>query len=122
MIARSALVAALLAATPALAQAAPVHRVGAVTWHAARYAGKVVTVRGYLLARKTGYILFSDEPDGGISAHDLPVIGAGIGSVKAKTEYRLTGRFVKGGLKASNGNPYHLELSAAPESATGSGG
>lgn len=114
MISRNTLAAALLAAAPALAQAAPVHRVGAVTWHAARYAGKVVTLRGYLLAHRPGYILFSDEPGGKISAHDLPVTGTGIAAIKARRKYRLTGRFVKGGLKASNGNPYHLELTAAP--------
>ena len=55
--------------------AAPVHSVGAVTWHAKHFAGQVVKIRGYLLRHRKGYILFSDEPTGAVSRHDLPVIG-----------------------------------------------
>jgi hypothetical protein len=106
---------AAVLATPALAL--PIHRVGTVTWHPTRYAGKVVEMRGYLLRREKGYVLFSDEPGGKVSAHDLPVIGAGIDTIKARRKYLLTGRFVKGGLKAFNHNPYHLELTALPKPA-----
>lgn len=116
-----ALTALLLAALPALA-APPVHKVGAVTWHAARYAGKEVTVQGYLLRQHKGYVLFSDEPGGKVSAHDLPVTGPGAEQIAAKRKYRLTGRFVKGGLAAANGNPFHLELTAPPLPLSGPAG
>ena len=107
------LIAALALATPALAR--PIHSVGAVTWHATRYAGKVVEMKGYLLRRHKGYVLFSDEPSGGVSSHDLPVTGAGIDTIKPRWEYLITGRFVKGGLKAANHTPYHLELLGLPK-------
>lgn len=104
---------ALMLATPAFAL--PIHRVGHVTWHPTRYAGKVVEMKGYLLRREKGYLIFSDEPGGRISSHDLPVSGRGIDSIKGRHEYLITGRFVKGGLHASNHNPYHLELTAPPK-------
>lgn len=104
---------AALSATGAVAHET-VHSVGAVTWHAARYAGKTVTMKGYVLRRHKGYVLFSDEPGGTVSAHDLPVSGKGATAMRDRVEYRLTGRFVKGGLTAANGNPYHLVLTAAP--------
>jgi len=100
-----------VAASPAHAT---VHKVGAVTWHASRYAGRKVDIAGYVLVKKTGYVLFSDEPGGKVSAHDLPVTGTGIAALSLDKKYRLRGAFVRGGLKASNGNPYHLELTAPP--------
>lgn len=91
-----------------------IHKVGKVTWHAADYAGKAVALKGYLLEVHDGYVLFSDEPNGGISAHDLPVSGAGSETMVAGKLYLLHGTFLKGGLTASNGNPYHLALSVPP--------
>ena len=106
-------------AAPAIASEATVppivHKVGAVTWHAKTYAAQIVSVRGYVLALQDGYLLFSDEPTGAISAHDLPVEGPGTGTMVLKGKYVLVGRFVAGGLKASNGNPYHLELTTPPQ-------
>ena len=58
---------------PAAAAPAPIYTIGYVTWYAAKYVDQVVTLRGYLLAREKDYVLFSDEPKGKISAHDLPV-------------------------------------------------
>jgi hypothetical protein len=104
---------ALLLADAASA-AAPALKVGAVTWHATRYAAKSVRIIGFVLARDPGYILFSDEPNGSISAHDLPVTGPGITDMMDGKRYLLVGRFVKGGLQATNGNLYHLELTAPP--------
>jgi len=109
-------------AFPAIASAATVppivHKVGAVTWNAKKYLSKPVSVRGYVLALGDGYVLFSDEATGAISAHDLPVTGAGIETMVLKGKYTLEGYFVVGGLKASNGNPNHLELTAPPMSST----
>ena len=99
------------ATTPAVVT----HKVGAVTWHAKTYAAQIVSVRGYVLALEDGYLLFSDEPTGAISAHDLPVEGPGTKAMVLKGKYVLVGRFVAGGLKASNGNPYHLELTMPPQ-------
>ncbi|MBI1170263.1 hypothetical protein GC209_02585 [bacterium] len=92
-----------------------VHKVGKLTWHPAGYVGKVLAMKGYVLQAGDGYVLFSDEPGGAISAHDLPVQGTGFDQMKPGTLYLLHGTFVKGGLKASNGNPYHLDLTAPPE-------
>lgn len=97
-------------------------KVGAVTWHTARYAGKKITLRGYLLRREAGYLIFSDEAGGSLSAHDLPVTGTGLDSVEPRRAYTLSGRLVKGGLAAVNGNPYHLELSAPPVPTPAKGG
>jgi len=93
---------------------AVVHKVGAVTWHATRYAGHSVDIAGYVLVKRTGYVLFSDEPSGKVSAHDLPVTGTGVAALRLHKKYRLQGTFVRGGLKASNGNPYHLQLTMPP--------
>jgi hypothetical protein len=112
------LIAGLSVSGAAMAGQAIVHKVGAVTWHATRFVSQTVTIVGYVLARDPDYLLFSDEPTGAISAHDLPVTGQGIDQMQAGKKYVLVGRFVKGGLKASNGNDYHLELTAAPRSPT----
>lgn len=78
------------------------------------HASQVVTITGYVLAKDAGYVLFADEPTGKISSHDLPVIGPGIDQMQLTKKYVLTGQFVACGLRASNGNSYHLELAAAP--------
>ena len=104
----------LVAAATGESAAGTVHKVGAVTWHPKRYVGRVVDLVGYPLARNRGYALFSDEARGKISAHDLPVVGKGVAGLRTHMRYRIRGKFVRGGLHASNGNPYHLELTAAP--------
>ena len=92
----------------------PVRKVGAVTWHARQYVGQHVTLTGYLLALETGYVLFSDEPTGKISAHDLPVTGVGLDLLQPMRKYLIEGTFLDHGLEASNGNRYHLELTGVP--------
>jgi len=91
-----------------------VHKIGAVTWHAQHYVGQQVMLTGYLLARETGYVLFSDEPTGKISMHDLPVTGVGVDQLQSMTRYVIEGTFLDRGLQASNGNRYHLDLTAVP--------
>lgn len=106
-----------------LAQGAPasnaaavvIYNVGAVTWHAKKFTSQTLTIKGYVLAQSSGYLLFSDEPTGKISSHDLPVTGPGIEQMQLAKGYILVGQFVAGGLSASNGNPYHLELTAPPQ-------
>ena len=105
----SPLLASAEAATPAI------QKVGAITWHAAKYASKFITVSGYVLAKDADYVLFSDEPTGKISSHDLPVTGPGVEQLQLTKKYVLTGQFVAGGLHASNGSAYHLELAATPQ-------
>ena len=90
------------------------YKVGSVTWHAKKFAGQNLLIVGYVLRREAGYVLFSDEPTGAVSAHDLPVAGLGIEQLSITKKYLLSGKFVEGGLAASNGNLYHLELAAAP--------
>ncbi len=102
------------AATPAPV----VHKVGAVTRHAAKYAGQDIVLTGYLLAREPGYVLFSDEPGGRIGRYDLPVSGDGIDQLQPRTKYVIEGTFLDHGLTASNGNAYHLALTAPPQPAT----
>ncbi len=93
-------------------------KVGAVTRHADGFVGRHVVLRGYLLARKPGYILFSDEARGRISRYDLPVTGADIEQMAPMKRYVIEGEFLDHGLAASNGSPYHLELSAPPREAS----
>ncbi len=115
----AALAAALVvaAAVQPAASAPTVHKVGAVTRHAAKFIGQDVTMRGYLLARESGYILFSDEPGGRIGRYDLPVAGNGIDAIVPGKRYIIEGRFLDHGLKALNGNPDHLELTQPPQPA-----
>ena len=94
--------------------------IGTVTWHAAKFLGKSLVLTGYVLARGPGYVLFSDEPSGSVSRHDLPVEGAGIDGLEPKIKYVIAGRFVAGGIGA-NGNPDHFELSQAPAPAVSPG-
>ncbi len=89
-------------------------RVGAVTRHAERFVGQHILLRGYLLARSTGYILFSDEARGRISRYDLPVAGAGIDQMTPAKSYLIEGEFLRRGVAASNGSKYELDLSAPP--------
>ncbi|MBZ9708638.1 hypothetical protein FJ970_19460 [Mesorhizobium sp. B2-1-8] len=116
MFACSALAALMIltsAATSADAAGA-LHRIGAVTWQPKRYIGQELELMGFPLARHSDYVLFSDEAHGRISAHDLPVVGSGIAGLELHRRYRIRGNFVRGGLKASNGSQYHLELTAPP--------
>ena len=92
-----------------------VHKVGAVTRHAAKFIGQDVVMRGYLIARESGYILFSDEPGGRIGRYDLPVTGDGIDGIVPGKRFVIEGTFLDHGLTASNGNPDHLELTAPPQ-------
>ena len=94
-----------------------VHKVGAVTWHAAKFVGKDVVLEGYVLAKEPGYVLFSDEATGKITAHDLPVAGPGADTMQMAKRYVIEGIFLDHGLIASNGSPYHLELTALPAAA-----
>ena len=90
------------------------HRVGEITWHAAKFASQRVTVTGFVLARGDGYILLSDEPRGKISSHDLPVVGTGVDKLQLTKKYTLEGRFLSVDQAASNGSLYRLALTAAP--------
>ncbi len=108
--------AAVTAVQPA-ASAPAVHKVGAVTRHAARFVGQDVVMRGYLLARENGYVLFSDEPGGRIGRYDLPVAGAGIEQIVPGKPTLIEGTFLDHGLTATNGNPDHLELTKPPQPA-----
>jgi len=108
-----ALAATLALAAPALAET--VHTIGHVTWHPAGYVNHVVSMKGYLLKVEKGYVILSDEAGGDISVHDLPVTGPGWDSFLPGKLYLIHGRFVKGGLAASNHDPYHLVLTEAPK-------
>lgn len=111
-------VAAAITAAALPATAAPaIHSVGSITRHAKKFIGKDVVMHGYLLARRKGYILFSDEPSGRIGRYDLPVTGTGIDAILPHTRYVISGRFLDHGLTASNGNPDHLELTSPPQPA-----
>ena len=107
--------AVLVALTYPAVSAPAIHKVGAITRHAAKFVGQDVAMRGYMLARADGYILFSDEPGGRIGRYDLPVSGGGIDQIQPGKRYVIEGRFLDHGLKASNGNPDHLELTAPPQ-------
>jgi len=73
-----------------------------------------VIVEGYVLATEPGYVIFSDEPTGKITIHDLPVGGAGTDTMQPMKKYLIEGVFLDHGLKASNDSAYHLELVAPP--------
>jgi hypothetical protein len=109
----------LIAATvmPAHAASTPIHKVGALTWHAKKYSDQVVTVVGFVLVRDGSGVLFSDEPTGKVSMHDLPVTGPGVDQLRLAMKYVLQGRFVRDSSNGSNGNPYHLVLMAPPQQA-----
>jgi len=92
-----------------------VHKVGEVSWHAQTLIGQDVTIVGYVLAVEKDYVFVSDERTGKISAHDLPVTGIGIDQLRPAVKYVLQGKLLDRGLKARNGSPYHLELTAPPQ-------
>ena len=92
-----------------------VHKIGAVTWHAARFVNQDLVLTGYMLQRGDGYVLFSDEPNGAISAHDLPVTGVGLDLLLPKVKYILHGHFERGVRPTNNGNAYRFVLSSVPE-------
>lgn len=115
--ASAAVAIAALLTIPALAGDPAPLKVGAVTRHADGFVGQHVRLIGYLLAREPGYILVSDEARGRITRYDLPVTGAGIDGMLPLKKYVIEGEFLDHGLTASNGNAYHLELSAAPREA-----
>ena len=110
-IALALLIPSLLGAASA---AETVHKVGQVTWHPQTFLGKPVSIVGYVLAQEPGTVMFSDEPTGKVSAHDLPVTGTGVDTMALAGRYRISGIFVRSGLAAGNGNPYHLELTEVP--------
>ena len=99
---------------PSVTQTPTVHTVGEVTRHAQSFVGQTVFIRGYLLQRENGYVIFSDEATGSISSFDLPVTGQGIDLMQPNQAYLVEGTFLNQGLTASNGNLYHLELSSLP--------
>ena len=94
-----------------------VHKVGQVTWHPLKFVDQEIALVGYVLVREKDYVLFSDEPRGKVSAHDLPVSGAGFDQMELLKKYLIKGRFLDHGLAASNGNSYRLELTALPREA-----
>ena len=95
-------IAALLCVHAVASSPAPL-KVGAVTRHAAGFLGRHVLLGGYLLARETGYILFSDEPSGRISPYDLPVLGPGIDRMLPMKKILIEGTFLHRDVAASNG-------------------
>jgi hypothetical protein len=99
---------------PQVSQETPLS-VGSVTWHQKNFIGKQVFLVGYVLKKEKDYVIFSDEATGSITAHDLPVTGAGTSNLALKQKYTFKGIFLDKGLVASNGSIYHLELSEAPK-------
>ncbi len=95
-------------------QTLPIHTVGEVTRNDGPFVGQTVLLRGYLLQKESGYIIFSDEPTGSVSSYDLPVTGQGIDLMQPNQAYLIEGTFLAHGLVASNNSMYHLELSTSP--------
>lgn len=100
------------------AQAATIHSVGSVTWHLKGYFGKTVELRGYVLAIQPGLVLFSDEPTGAVSAHDLPIEGPGADRLVLHKRYLLTGTLTSDPVPAANGSRVHLQLTTEPVAAS----
>jgi hypothetical protein len=96
---------------------AAAHKVGEVTWHPQKFVDREIALVGYVLVREKDYVLFSDEARGKVSAHDLPVTGAGLDGMVTLKKYLIKGRFLDHGFTAGNGSGYHLELTAPPEEA-----
>ncbi len=90
------------------------YTVGAITRHAQQFVSQTLLIRGYLLKKETGYVIFSDEPTGTISSFDLPITGPGIDLMQSNQAYLISGTFLSNGLSSMNGSVYHLELSAPP--------
>ncbi len=93
----------------------PLHGIGQVTRHVSGFVGTIVRVQGYMLASEKTYAIFSDETGGAIGVYDLPVAGLGVEGLNFRQKYILQGQLIYGGLKASNHNKYHLELSTPPQ-------
>jgi hypothetical protein len=98
----------------ATAADAPPLKVGAMTWHPEKFVGKEVTLSGYPLSREKDYVIFSDEPKGRVSSHDLRVSGPGMEALQFHKKYQIQGKFLDSGSVAKNTNRYHLELTAVP--------
>ncbi|MDE2079250.1 MAG: hypothetical protein KGI73_02580 [Patescibacteria group bacterium] len=92
----------------------PVYTVGTLMNRGAYFANTMVQIHGYILKNEQGYSLASDESSGAVSARDLPVVGTALETLVPGKPYLFRGTLVKGGLAASNGNPYHLELENDP--------
>jgi len=96
------------------APGATIRSVGAVTWHVKGYIGKTIELRGYVLAIGPTLVLFSDEPSGAVSAHDLPIEGPGTDQLVLRKRYVLTGVLTGDAVPVTNGSRVHLELTGAP--------
>lgn len=86
--------------------------IGQVSRHANSYVGQTITLTGYVLKQENGYVLFSDEQSGNVGFYDLPVSGAAINNLILKQKYIIQGVLKYQGLAASNGNPYHFEITS----------
>ena len=102
-------------AAPSSPPPGPVRTVGSVSRHPTDFVGKTVTLSGTMIRTEGDYIIISDETGGAVGLYDLPVVGDGIDIPLPGKTYLFTGTLVQGGLKASNGNPYHLELTRPPQ-------
>jgi len=78
------------------------------------FAGMMVQMHGYVLQMNSAYSIVSDEKSGAVTGGDLPIVGVALEKLAIGTQYLFRGTLVKGGLTASNGNPYHLELANDP--------
>jgi hypothetical protein len=101
-----------LAPSPSAAPA-PIS-VGYLMKHRQSLVGVETAIEGYMIKKDTGYIIFSDEKIDTPNPNDLPVNGSGEERIMPRQKYILTGRLVYKGLAASNGNPYHFELTKKP--------
>lgn len=110
----AAALAALVVVTPAFADAVKPMKVGKVTWHAAKFIGKDVTLIGYPLELPPATVYVSDEATGKIGPHDLAVTGPGLDRLQLRHKYVLTGAFKKSDQPFSNMSRVVLELSAPP--------
>ena len=75
-------------------------------------------LRGYVLAIEPGLVLFSDEPTGAVSAHDLPIEGPGADRLVLHKRYLLTGTLTSDAVPAANGSRVHLQLTTEPVAAS----
>lgn len=97
-----------------MVSAFPIYTVGEITRHTGQFVGQTVLIKGYLIKKEPGYIIFSDEPTGLISSYDLPITGQNIDLLQSNHLYSVEGTFLDHGLVSSNGNKFHLELTTAP--------
>ena len=92
----------------------PVYTIGYVMRHAAYFSNTMVEMHGYVLKDNGAYSIVSDEKNGAVTAGDLPIASTALEKLAPRTSYLFRGTLVKGGLTASNRNPYHLELANDP--------